>query len=286
MAGGATWNLVATVTFYISLIFSKISVAALFLRILGQTRTVRKTAFLYSMMALATIIGFIGAGYCTGQCSPIAKDWRHSIPGKCHGNISLKIGVAQGAINAFIDFALAFFPITFLLNSSINARKKAVIWLLMSCGMVAGVCSIARVVVSTVRNDSGDFTYVETIHTYLAISEEGVSIVLACLPTLLPLGRLIRDRTCFRRHGTNRQTTKNSTSWPSERKRSYPSPDPYAMDMEDYTAVKSATTIQKTSTFGVTFGSEVDLIQAIGDGRRTDVRGGEIPREDAVGLAV
>lgn len=91
------WNLVATVTFLLSLIFSKISVCYLFLRITGKARTKYGNYFLYSMMALAFIIGVIAAGYTTGQCQPISKDWNHDIPGKCHGDISVKIALAQGS---------------------------------------------------------------------------------------------------------------------------------------------------------------------------------------------
>ena len=91
------WNAVATVTFQLSLIFSKISVCYLFLRITGKARTKYDRHFLYGMMALAFIIGVITAGYTIGQCQPIAKAWDHDIPGKCHGDITTKIFLAQGS---------------------------------------------------------------------------------------------------------------------------------------------------------------------------------------------
>lgn len=62
----------------------------------------------------------------------------------------------------------------------------------MSCGVIAGLCSIARIVVSTVLINSGDFTYVEVAGTYLAVTEECVSIVVACVPTLMPLVVVVR----------------------------------------------------------------------------------------------
>ena len=96
LAGAIRWNLIATVTFYVSLIFSRVSICFLFLRILGQTCTPVKSAFLYSMMATTSIIGIIAAGYCAGQCQPVSKDWDDSIPGKCHGVTSVRIGLALG----------------------------------------------------------------------------------------------------------------------------------------------------------------------------------------------
>ena len=91
------WNLVATVTLQLSLVFSKISVCYLFLRIIGKARTKYNHHFLYGMMALAFIIGVVTAGYNSGQCQPISKDWDNEIPGKCHGDIATKIALAQGS---------------------------------------------------------------------------------------------------------------------------------------------------------------------------------------------
>ena len=102
LASAIKWNLIATVTFSVSLIFSKVSVCFLFLRILGRTRTTPKVAFLYGMAALSAVIGFIAAGYTAGQCSPPEKDWDHDIPGKCHGDVSMHIAYAQAGTSFFL----------------------------------------------------------------------------------------------------------------------------------------------------------------------------------------
>ena len=115
LAQSIKWNLVATVTFILSLVFSKMSVCFLFLRIVGSTCSRVKYAFLYGMMALAITVGSLNAFYTAGQCRPITKDWDHDIPGKCHGDISVDIGMAQGGKSGKVTGCpkslLKFFPL-------------------------------------------------------------------------------------------------------------------------------------------------------------------------------
>ena len=126
---------------------------------------------------------------------------------------------------AFVDFALASFPITFLRHTKMELRRKIIIIGLMSCGFVAGFCSIARVVVADVLLTGGDFTYNQAPHTYLAMTEATVSIVLACIPTLLPLVRAAKSD--WREHSTDRKrstSTQHSRSWPSQQSRDRQTP--------------------------------------------------------------
>ena len=67
----------------------------------------------------------------------------------------------------------------------------------MSCGIIAGICSIARIIVSAALVKGGDFTWRGPEGTYLGVTEETVSIVVACLPTLGPLVRVVRGKTIF-----------------------------------------------------------------------------------------
>lgn len=47
----------------------------------------------------------------------------------------------NAAVNAFCDFALAIFPITFLKDLQLQAFKKLVLGCMMSCGIML-VCPI------------------------------------------------------------------------------------------------------------------------------------------------
>lgn len=108
--------------------------------------------------------------------------------------------VQKTVIGALIDFALAIFPLTFLLRSSMPRKRKIIICGLMSCGVLAGVSSIARVVISTLLVDFSDFTYDGVVGTYLAVFEEVICIVVACVPCLTPLARMVGGK---RSHGRN-----------------------------------------------------------------------------------
>ena len=97
-------------------------------------------------------------------------------------------------------------------------RRKATNLGLMFCGAIAGLCSIARVIVSYLLVNSGDFTFVETAGTYLAIAEETASIVIVCVPTWLPLVRIIKRQRKERKksnkwdRGSSERTLVNSSS--------------------------------------------------------------------------
>ncbi|MDI1485123.1 MAG: hypothetical protein OHK93_000258 [Ramalina farinacea] len=265
LAMSLKWNLVATVISWLSLIFSKISVCYLFLRITSKARSKYSDCFLYGMMALAFIIGVITAGYGLGECQPVAKDWDYDIPGKCHYALGLKILLAHGSINAFIDFALAAFPITFLRKSKMDVRRKAIIYALMSCGVIAGFCSIARIIISFDRANSGDFTYVETAATYLTIAEEAASIILACLPTVMPLVQVIRGRS------VKGNKSGRGRSWPTKSSFSKRTAQ-NAAGHAPYEMKAFAAAVPAAERLEGAYGSDVDLVPGIEKITRIDVK--------------
>jgi len=123
------------------------------LRVLDQTRTKFKRSFPYGIIALLTVIAIPSAGYALGQCQPVRKLWKPLTPGHCQDpGIFVKLGYANGgqqtavwirlrkltsaAINAFGDFALALFPISFIKHLQLQFYRKVVLSLLMCCGIV------------------------------------------------------------------------------------------------------------------------------------------------------
>lgn len=153
------WNFLATPLLVFSLAASKISICLLLLRVLKQTRGKLKRYFPYAIIAILTIIAAPSAGYSLGQCHPVSKLWNPTSPGHCYDpRIYVKLGYANGckksfrvnanplfplqeaeqysAINAICDFALALFPMTFVKDLHLPIRRKIVLGLLMSCGVV------------------------------------------------------------------------------------------------------------------------------------------------------
>ena len=108
-------------------------------------------------------------------------------------------------IGALIDFALAIFPLTFLVRSSMPRRRKIIICGLMSCGVLAGISSIARVVLSALLVSFGDYTYNGVVGWYLAVFEEVICIVVACAPCLTPLARVVNPKRSYGRESEARE---------------------------------------------------------------------------------
>lgn len=205
------WNYLATPLLVFSLAASKISICLLLLRVLKQTQAHWSRYFPYAVIAILTIISVPSAGYSLGQCQPVSKLWNPTAPGNCKNpQIFVRLGYANGAINAFCDFALALFPITFVKDLHLPFHKKLVLGLLMSCGIVCGSLAIARTILTGDLNAQSDITYVSVSSSLLAVVEENVSIIVACVPTLGPLFAFFSDKIKTfnsRRHHTQLEET-------------------------------------------------------------------------------
>ena len=146
-----------------------------------------------------------------------------------------------------------------------DVRRKAVIYALMSCGVVTGFCSIARIVVSSVLVNSGDFTYVETAGTYLAVVEEAASIVLACLPTLMPLVQIARGKSISGIDSGYKRSWPTKTSISEQTVHTAAGNTPYEMNT-------FVTAGPATERLEGRYGSDVDLVPGIEKVTRIDVK--------------
>ena len=146
-----------------------------------------------------------------------------------------------------------------------DTRRKAIIYALMSCGVIAGFCSIARIVVSSVLVDSGDFTYVETAGTYLAVAEEATSIILACLPTLMPLVQIVRGKS------VNGNKSGYGRSWPTKSSFSEQTVQT-AAGHAPYEMKTFAAAVPAADRLEGAYGSDVDLVPGIEKITRIDVK--------------
>lgn len=90
------WNVVGVATFYLGLLFSKVSVSLLLLRIVGRARTRYTTGFLWSMIAVAATIAVVATGSMLGEYGPVGKQWDEPRKVAGYGDLSVKIGIMQG----------------------------------------------------------------------------------------------------------------------------------------------------------------------------------------------
>ena len=117
-----------------TLMFTKISICFLLLRIPVQKRFIRPiqgvTVALIISNIVLTLLWIL-------QCSPTATAWNKQIPGTCFTDGQLqRIIISQALISIISDFMLALFPIVLLWNVQIAPRIKAGLCALMALGLM------------------------------------------------------------------------------------------------------------------------------------------------------
>ncbi|KAL9596856.1 MAG: hypothetical protein Q9219_005526 [cf. Caloplaca sp. 3 TL-2023] len=115
---------------------AKISVALLLLRIIGPGMTWQKWA-LYFIMASVSIASAISVITIYVQCDPPRSLWQHVPHAKCWAPaIQADIGIFQGSYSAFMDFFLAFLPVTVIHKLQIKKAKKVALSVLLGLGVL------------------------------------------------------------------------------------------------------------------------------------------------------
>lgn len=133
------------------------------------------------------------------QCTPVHYYWNRTIPGgHCVNDIAFYIALA--ATNTFTDIVLLALPLPTVWSLKINKGKK----LALSGVFVLGafVCAIALYRISTLPLiDPNDITFSNTYAGIWTAIEGSVGVIVACLPSLMPIWRRLRGRSpdypCF-----------------------------------------------------------------------------------------
>lgn len=170
-----------------SLAVSKISICLFLLRLISKATARPEHVFLYSTIAVMAVNAVTMVGYSLGQCHPVQKQWDQALPGHCHKPVLYNHAtVANGAINAIGDFALALFPTLILKDLKLQLRKKITLACLMGFGIVCGALAVARTILSAKIAHHSDDIYHSVGLGILGKTEEHLSIIVACVPTLKP----------------------------------------------------------------------------------------------------
>ncbi|KAJ5812384.1 hypothetical protein N7474_008685 [Penicillium riverlandense] len=141
---------------------------------------------------------FLGIWYITFQlvaifqCTPVKFFWERTIPGgHCVDSVSFYIALAS--TNTFTDIAILFLPMPLVWRLQISLSKKISISGVFLLG--AFVCAIALYRISTLPliNDN-DITYSNTYAGLWTSIEGSVGVIVACLPSLMPIWQRMRGR--------------------------------------------------------------------------------------------
>ncbi|PWY88383.1 hypothetical protein BO70DRAFT_350749 [Aspergillus heteromorphus CBS 117.55] len=169
-----------------ALIFGKSSVALFIKRIFSGTKKWRRW-FLDINVVLYFLVSLAVLGIMFGQCTSPAALWEPEleISGKVkciNSTFVLAMYMLQGAWGAYLDFALAFLPLTFLLELKINMQKRIALCILLGLGVIAGVCASIKTWAFTKAESTTDVTW-NGYALYLWTALELAFLVIAgCIP--------------------------------------------------------------------------------------------------------
>ncbi|CAF9936397.1 MAG: hypothetical protein ALECFALPRED_006841 [Alectoria fallacina] len=178
---------------FFTLMFTKVSICLLLLRISPNKRIIRPIQSLVAFLVLSNVVLSL---VWILQCIPVDGAWdaKKQKTAKCftQGQVQ-RVIISQAIISIISDFILAGFPIIILRNAQIRFRHKILLCGLMGLGLLTAACCIVRTVLNW-QNDHADPTWVSVDNFIWRDAEVNIGIAAACLPTLLPLYRLLRDR--------------------------------------------------------------------------------------------
>lgn len=125
------------------------------------------------------------------QCTPVHYYWNRTIPGHCVNDIDFYIALA--ATNTLTDIILLVIPMPTVWALKVSRSKK----LALSGVFVLGafVCTIALYRISTLPLiNPNDITWSNTFAGLWTAIEGSVGVIVACLPSLMPIWRRLRGR--------------------------------------------------------------------------------------------
>ncbi|KAL6716688.1 hypothetical protein ACLMJK_006256 [Lecanora helva] len=204
------WIWVGNATTLISISFGKIAVVAFLLTIQGMTHKTRRN-LLYFLCASTVLLNLTTVIIIFLQCNPPRKLWEPDLPGNCDiEKVNGVMGYICGAYGAFVDFALAIYPVFLIHNLQIGKRMKIGISTLMAAGVFSAVCAIVKTVEVGRVVEAKDRTYVLTPLALWGATEMWMVIIACSVPACWPLAVHL-----FRKSRPGSNETQSKTSGPN-----------------------------------------------------------------------
>ncbi|MCJ1291713.1 hypothetical protein MMC34_003258 [Xylographa carneopallida] len=196
------------------------SVAALVLRIMGPSYWRRR--FLWFTIVSTLLISALNSILLFTACIPSEGLWNFLITANCWDPVIMTdVTIFSSSWNVFIDFCLALIPITLFWNLNMSIQKRVALCVLMSAGVLAGICGAVKTSKLPEANDL-DVTWATFDLLLWNAVETFLVIICGSLPTLKPLYDICLGRVRERYAKRSRATSYPSKSF-SNKKNSYPS---------------------------------------------------------------
>ncbi|KUJ10332.1 uncharacterized protein LY89DRAFT_723577 [Mollisia scopiformis] len=173
----------------VSIALGKLAIIALILQIEGTSTTAHKRKWvLWAFVASNVIVNIIIIPIVWTQCSPTAKMWDNSLEGDCNGRERNKLyGFFQGSFGAFLDVALAIYPVIIFWNLKLRLHIKIGLMVLFGFGIMASVCAVVKTVELSTLTATSDLTFELANLNIWASTEMWVVFIVGCIPTTRPL---------------------------------------------------------------------------------------------------
>ena len=143
---GNKWNWLGRIVGIFAATLGKNVVVALLLRIQGSTHR-RKAWILHFVWASNAALCIVIVAVLCERCKPIEYWWDKSLDGTCDAipsSVTQVMGTTQGAWMAASDCVLAVYPVFIFWDLNLSWQRKTGLCLLMSGGLVAGVCGALK----------------------------------------------------------------------------------------------------------------------------------------------
>ncbi|KAH8883567.1 hypothetical protein GQ53DRAFT_771542 [Thozetella sp. PMI_491] len=204
-------NFIFCLTYATSTSLVKLAVLALYARIF---RSVQSRLMTYG----TRIVGLMVIGWWIAnilvtifQCNPIPAAWDPNVEGKCIENFLFFLG--NSIANAGLDTLILLLPIRDLMRLNMTGWNKVAAVTVFMLGGVVVVFSAMRIAATGWLEAVGIYNMTQQfVWPWLATTMECcVAIICACIPTLLPIVRLVISQS-----SANRSSRDSSNPWPSK----------------------------------------------------------------------
>ncbi|CAI6341924.1 unnamed protein product [Periconia digitata] len=209
--GIAKTNHVGSTAYSCTLLFTKLSILALYHRIFSLAKGWIPT--LWGIGAFILALGIVQPLVYIFQCIPITAVWaEHPPPDMKCIDFGTAI-IALGVLHIITDWLLLFLPIPVVMGLHLNNRAKASICSLFAVGGATCIISIIRLQQAhslDLVDPTWNYTPIQAISTV----EGAIGILAACMPTWRPLFKFLsRGVTSYFSSGS-RHATSNTASNP------------------------------------------------------------------------
>ncbi|GAM88637.1 hypothetical protein ANO11243_066710 [Dothideomycetidae sp. 11243] len=141
------WSTFFIICGLITSTFGKLSITAILISFENVSRSRRYVLWAVGCLQVAITVPCIFM--MLFSCWPVSKNWNPFEDGTCSFlNVSADLGMAQGAVSAFVDFFLSLWPLTLMSGLKMPLRVKVGFCLLMGLATITGIVAVYRVVIS------------------------------------------------------------------------------------------------------------------------------------------